>query len=62
MKDYKKRLFIEKDELFIKTEKLSDFVLGPSFAELSEIKKNLLSAQLTAMLTYGSILEMRIDI
>lgn len=57
---HQQRIIEELEELKTKIEKLTVFMTTPLFAELSASERNLLSTQLSAMKTYGYVLELRI--
>jgi len=61
MSDFIERLKDEKHALQEKTEKLDAFVNSEMFNSVSSKQQSLLVVQLSAMLTYGTILEERID-
>ena len=62
MKDFVKRLIVEKNELNTKWEKLRDFISTNKYDNLDNENKLLLSAQFNIMGAYLCILERRIDI
>lgn len=57
---YQQRVVDELEDLKIKIESLTVFTTTRTFAELSTSERNLLSTQLSAMKTYGYVLELRI--
>lgn len=57
---HQQRVVTELEELSSKIQKLTTFTTTPLFNELSAIDRNLLSTQLSAMKTYGYVLELRI--
>lgn len=57
---YQQRVVEELEDLKIKIENLTVFTTTRTFAELSASDRNLLSTQLSAMKTYGYVLELRI--
>lgn len=57
---YQQRVVEELEELKTKIESLTVFTTTRTFAELSASDRNLLSTQLSAMKTYGYVLELRI--
>ena len=57
---HQQRIIEELEELKTKIEKLTVFTTTPFFAELSASDRNLLNTQLSAMKTYGYVLELRI--
>lgn len=57
---HQQRVVIELEELSSKIQKLTTFTTTPLFNELSASDRNLLSTQLSAMKTYGYVLELRI--
>ena len=62
MKDFVKRLIVEKDELNTKWEKLRDFLASGKTESLNNENLALLGAQLNIMGAYLCILKRRIDI
>ena len=62
MKDFVKRLIIERDELNTKWEKLRDFLGSERITNLNDENKALLSAQFNIMGAYLCVLERRINI
>lgn len=62
MKDFVKRLVIEKDELNNKWEKLRDFIATNKYDNLDNENKMLLSTQFNIMGAYLCVLERRINI
>lgn len=63
MKKYKKRMREELRELIKKTRKLNKFIYdyNGEYGKLKEEDKMLLVAQLNAMYTYQTILEIRLE-
>lgn len=57
---YQQRVVEELEDLKTKIESLTVFTTTRTFAELSTSERNLLSTQLSAMKTYGYVLELRI--
>lgn len=57
---YQQRVVEELEDLKTKIENLTVFTTTRTFAELSASERNLLSTQLSAMKTYGYVLELRI--
>lgn len=57
---YQQRVVEELEDLKIKIGNLTVFTTTRTFAELSTSERNLLSTQLSAMKTYGYVLELRI--
>jgi hypothetical protein len=57
---FKDRLQLEKTELNEKISKLNLFLTGEKFSSLSDIHKDLLTRQLSAMQIYCQILEDRL--
>ena len=57
---YQQRVVDELEDLKTKIESLTVFTTTRTFAELSASERNLLSTQLSAMKTYGYVLELRI--
>lgn len=57
---HQQRVVTELEELSSKIQKLTTFTTTPLFNELSASDRNLLSTQLSAMKTYGYVLELRI--
>lgn len=57
---YQQRVVEELEDLKIKIGNLTVFTTTRTFAELSSSERNLLSTQLSAMKTYGYVLELRI--
>lgn len=57
---YQQRVVEELEDLKIKIGNLTVFTTTRTFAELSASERNLLSTQLSAMKTYGYVLELRI--
>ena len=57
---YQQRVVDELEDLKTKIESLTVFTTTRTFAELSTSERNLLSTQLSAMKTYGYVLELRI--
>lgn len=60
MKDWRERLEKEEKQLSKKINKLIVFANEPEFDKLDQMDQDLLSTQLAAMVTYQSILEMRL--
>lgn len=58
---YQQRVVEELEDLKTKIESLTVFTTTRTFAELSTSERNLLSIQLSAMKTYGYVLELRIE-
>lgn len=61
MLPHQERVIAERDELAERLTKLSVFEHSAAFYALTKVEQNLLVAQAAAMLTYVSILNMRID-
>lgn len=59
-KDYIDRMISESSKLHERFEKLLVFMEGPSFNELSEVDRDLISAQLGAMRAYETLLVHRL--
>lgn len=59
---YQERVISERDDLYKDFLKLGSFVRSNSFKELPNIDKKLLLAQKTAMDTYLTILDIRIEL
>ena len=59
MSDYKSRMLKEYDQLNLKIEKLTTFIVSASFDALSEIDKADLKEQLTHMKAYANVLGKR---
>lgn len=57
---YQQRVVEELEALKTKIDSLTVFTTTRTFAELSASERNLLSTQLSAMKTYGYVLELRI--
>lgn len=57
---YQQRVVEELEDLKIKIGNLTVFTTTRTFAELSASERNLLCTQLSAMKTYGYVLELRI--
>lgn len=57
---YQQRVVEELEDLKIKIGNLTVFTTTRTFAELSASERSLLSTQLSAMKTYGYVLELRI--
>lgn len=57
---YQQRVVEELEDLKIKIGNLTVFTTTRTFAELPASERNLLSTQLSAMKTYGYVLELRI--
>ncbi|AVJ48975.1 hypothetical protein [Klebsiella phage KP8] len=57
---YQQRVVEELEDLKIKIGNLIVFTTTRTFAELSASERNLLNTQLSAMKTYGYVLELRI--
>ena len=60
-KEFINRLKIEKEELGYKVDMLFNFIVSDNFEHISYIQQLLLPAQLSAMETYLTILEARIE-
>lgn len=61
MDDFKKRLYLESDELSTKIEKLALFIDSEFYKELPGTDRELLYKQLIVMREYNNILQTRID-
>lgn len=59
--EYIQRMIKEKDELYDKTAKCLDFILGEKFAELNGLQKELLIKQHGHMCNYLIVLKARIN-
>lgn len=59
--EYVQRMIKEKDELYDKTAKCLDFILGDKFDKLNELQKELLVKQHGHMCNYLIVLKARID-
>jgi hypothetical protein len=53
-------VFEEQDELFSKIDKLKEFAEGETFTSLTPKAQNVLLLQLTAMMTYSAVLNLRL--
>lgn len=62
MEDFQQRVVEEKEELETKMEKLSDFMHGDTYAELSATDQGLLMVQLVAMQNYSDALSRRMEL
>lgn len=58
---WKDRLIVERDELKVKVDKLTDFISSKTFNHVSQKEKDLLRDQLLHMQVYLKILNRRID-
>jgi hypothetical protein len=61
MKDYQKRVVVEKKELDVKREKLTAFLQTDVYTKLDVQEQRRLSLQSNAMNTYSQVLKERID-
>lgn len=59
--EYIQRMIKEKDELYDKTAKCLDFILGEKFTELNKFQKELLIKQHGHMCNYLIVLKARIN-
>ena len=60
LEDYQRRVFVERNELFEKIERLYEFMRGSRSDKLDESQRTLLRAQLNSMEAYRAILDLRI--
>jgi hypothetical protein len=59
--DFRARLFVERNELYEKINKLKAFVLGSAFEDLPEIERRDLKLQLGHMEAYFEVLSNRVS-
>lgn len=62
MEDFQQRVVEEREELETKMAKLSDFMHGDTYTELSATDQGLLMVQLVAMQNYSDALFRRIEL
>ena len=60
MKEYVKRMVKESEELEERINKLHAFMQGEAYAALPEEKRDLMTSQFFAMVTYSNILNQRL--